>query len=360
MGRFDLGVFVDAHHLFDVGPHEQSASVVLSLIEAAAEEQCMSYGVANRLVVADCSDGQARDIAEDFGTHGFVIRHVPRDAPLTRASVLTAEIVQATVGREELRTVAVVADPEVPLSVADALHRAGRALIACMAGHTRGIPAVDRVINLALDRDKLRPLIHAAASSLIQSGREEVQVHEFAGVLRSLQPGFEANAYGMQLKKLVQQLSGPEFHVLEPDRIVLRARAAPGASRQKAQIGMGASSLNGEGSGSSLTRTMREAAQVLPTISPINEDSVVQALRSVLGVAADRHQLRDAAIEQGLSIQVVCAGLGVVANGYAKLGHKTLELCHQAVAGTAWRVERNESQPEQIRLWLTADPTAPA
>lgn len=233
MGRFDLGVFVDAHHLFDVAPHEQSAAVVLTRIEAAAEEQCMSYGVADRLVVADCSDTRARGIAEDFGQHGFVIRHIPHDSPLTRANALTAEIVEAAVGREDLRTVAVVAEPGVALSVADTLHRAGRALIACTAGQAQAGPAVDRVITFTLDRSELRRLVARAVAGLREDGRKEVQMAELAAVLRGLQPGFTAGDYGAPLKRLLQQLAGPSYQFVEPDRILVRSSAPPARSGRR-------------------------------------------------------------------------------------------------------------------------------
>jgi hypothetical protein len=357
MGRFDLGVFVDAHYLLGVRAHERNASVVLDRIAAAAEEQCMSFGIADRLVVADCSNPRARNIAEDFGRYGFVIRHVPEGALLNRANVLTAEIVEATAGREELRTVAVVADRGVPLSVADSLHRAGRALIGCVAGEAQDVQAVDHVIVLALDREGLRPLMHQAVASIRATHKEEVQVHEFAGILRALQPGFVASAYGVSLTKLVQQLAGPEYQFVEPDRIVLKPEAAAGTVRREIQNGTGAGTGNDAGSTPSLTKALQQAAQVLPPIPPTDEASVVKALRSVLDLASERQQLRDAAMKEGLTIQVVCAGLRVVADGYTSLGHKTLDLCRQAVAGSVWRVEQSEANPAQIRLRLTGGPS---
>ncbi|MFD5832272.1 hypothetical protein ACFWHV_01690 [Streptomyces collinus] len=356
MGRFDLGVFVDAHHLFGVAPHEQSAAVVLSLIEAAAEEQCMSYGVADRLVVADCSDTRARGIAEDFGRHGFVIRHIPHDSPLTRANALTAQIVEAAVGREDLRTVAVVAEPGVALSVADTLHRAGRALIACTAGQAEGGPAVERVITFTLDRVELRRLVALAVAGLREDGRNEVQMAEFAAVLRGLQPGFTASDYGAPLKRLLQQLAGPDYKFVEPDRILVRSLGAVGAAREKTPGSVGAGSDHGPDSSPTLVSVMREAALVLPPIEPTDETAVVKALRSVLELAGERGQLRDAALSDGLPIQLVAAGLRVVADGYKSLGHKTSDLCHQAVVGTDWSVARDQGNPNQILLRLTRDP----
>ncbi|MEU6484000.1 hypothetical protein [Streptomyces sp. NPDC046887] len=359
MGRFDLGIFVDAHYLFDVDPQERSASVVLPRIEAAAEEQCMSYGMADRLVVADCADTRARGIAEDFARQGFVIRHIPADSPLTRAGALTAEIVEAAVGREDLRTVAVVAEPGVALSVADTLHRAGRALIACTAGQARGGPAVDRVITFTLDRSELRRLVARAVAGLREAGREEVGMAEFAVVLRGLQPGFSAGDYGAPLKKLLQRLAGPDYRFAEPDRILLRSAGAAGGAREKAPGGAEAGSGHWPDAAPSLISVMREAALVLPLIEPTDEAAVVKALRSVLDLASERGQLREAALGEGLPIQVVAAGLRVVAEGYRDLGHKTSELCRQATAGTAWQVAHAPGNPKHLLVRLTRESAEP-
>ncbi|WP_225080577.1 hypothetical protein [Streptomyces sp. CoT10] len=358
MNRFDLGVFVDAHHLLEAAPRGRRASDVIARIEAAAEEQCMSFGIANRLVVADCADAEARAIAEDFDAQGFVIRHVPARSALTRAHVLTAEIIEATAVREELRTVAVVAEEGVPLSVADKLHRAGRALIACVAGATRDSAALDRLLTLALDSGPLRSFVTKAANSLRAAGRSDVRIPEFESALRRVRPGFVSAAYGTTTKQMLRQLSGTGFRFVEPDRILITPQVSTaGAERATTGTELRPDAVtDGVVPGPrGLLGAMADAAAALPAITTVDTDSVVKALRSVLDLAAERAHLREAAVGRGLTIQEVCAGLAVVANRYRSSPCKPLELCQIAVDGTPWKVLRNPDKPEDIRLRLSED-----
>lgn len=353
MGRFDLGVFVDAHHLLEVEPAQRKASDVLLRVQIAAEDRCMSFGMANRLVVADCSDARARAIAEDFGAAGFVIRHVPDGVALSRGQVLTAQIIEAVADREELRTIAVVAPEDVPLSVADALHRSGRALIACTAGATRASAALDELVTLSLDSTPLRSLIVEAVQSLRAAGRDEVRIPEMESTLRRLKPGFTAAAYGMTTKQALKIMSGSGFRFVAPDRAVLHTgNGVAGAGN--GSNGSAATAVPAAEPG--LAKAMMSACSVLPEVAPDDEKAVVRALRSVLDLAEERHQLREVAMGPGLTIQTVCAGLGVVAAGYRSMGFKAVDLCHLAADGTAWTVFRNPDKPEDIRLQLSGGP----
>ncbi|MGW8777702.1 hypothetical protein ACWGNM_06475 [Streptomyces sp. NPDC055796] len=362
MNRFDLGVFVDAHHLLEAAPRVRRASEVLARIEAAAEEQCMSFGMANRIVVADCVDAEARAVAEDFGDQGFVIRHVPARSALTRAHVLTAEIIGATAVREELRTVAVVAAEGVPLSVADTLHRAGRALIACVAGSTRDSAALDRLLTLTLDDGPLRSFVTEAASFLRAAGRTEVLIPEFESALRRVRPGFVVAAYGTTTRQMLRQLSGGGFRFIEPDRILIVPRTVTeGAGQAITGTASGTEFLPAADTGGvvpgppALLGAMAGAAAVLPLVTTLDTDSVVKTLRSLLDLAAEQPDLREAAVGRGLTIQEVCAGLAVVAKGYRALPCKPLRLCQIAADGTQWKVLRNPDNPADIRLRLSED-----
>ncbi|MEU7073936.1 hypothetical protein AB0B30_30950 [Streptomyces narbonensis] len=358
MNRFDLGVFVDAHHLLEAAPRVRRAADVLVRIEAAAEEQCMSFGIANRLVVADCADAEARAVAEDFGAQGFVIRHVPAGSTVTRAHVLTAEIIEAAVVREELRTVAVVAADGVPLSVADMLHRAGRALIACVAGGTRDSAALDRLLTLALDSRPLQSFVTEAVNSLREARRSDVLIPEFESALRRVRPGFAPAAYGTTTKQLLRQLSGTGFRFVEPDRVLITPQVGTPGSEHASSGTEPRPAVVADGfvpAPRGLLSAMAAAAAVLPATTSVDPDSVVKALRSVLDLAAERAHLREAAVGRGLTIMEVCAGLAVVAHRYRALPYKPLELCQMAVDGTPWTVLRNPDKPEDIRLRLSED-----
>lgn len=350
MGRFDLGVFVDAHYLLDAAPRERTAAKLIRRIEIAAEERCMSLGIADRLVVADCADNAARALAEDFGAEGFVIRHVPERAAPSRGQVLTAEITEAAGAREELRTVAVVAPEHVPLSVADALHRSGRALIGCLLGAPRDCGVLDGVVALPLDGAPLRSVVNEAVAALRAAGRIDVRIPEVENAVRRARPGFTAAAYGTTTKRLLQTISGAAFRFVEPDRVLILPQ---NGSPPSAAVGNGVAPEPATASFTALKEAMVTAAGGLPTIPAIDEEAVVEALRSVLALAAEQSQLRAAAMGPGLTIQMVCAGLAVVAADYRTVGSKPLELCRLAVEGTSWQVSRNPQKPEDIRLRLT-------
>lgn len=355
MGRFDLGVFVDAHYLLDAAPRERTAVRLIRRIEIAAEERCMSLGIADRLVVADCADDAARALAEDFGAEGFVIRHVPERAAPSRGQVLTAQITEAAGAREELRTVAVVAPEHVPLSVADALHRSGRALIGCLLGAPRDCGALDGVVALPLDGAPLRSVLNEAVAALRAVGRDDVRIPEVESALRRTRPGFTAAAYGTTTKRLLQTMSGAAFRFVEPDRVLIM----PQNGSPPPAAGNGVAPDPATASFSGLKEAMVTAAGGLPTVPAIDEEAVVEALRSVLARAAEQRQLRAAATGPGLTIQLVCAGLAVVAADYRTVGSKPLELCRLAVEGTSWQVSRNPQKPEDIRLRLANGQASP-
>ncbi|WP_405013866.1 hypothetical protein [Kitasatospora sp. NBC_01539] len=341
MPRFSLGVFVDAHHLVGVEQRTRDAADLLERLQLAAEQMCMASGVAHRVVVADCSDPEARSIAEDFGEHGFRMRHVPRAGGGTAGRVLAAEVFEALAGQPDLLTVAVVAGQETHLPLAEPLHRTGRMLIVCSAGPADFRGCADHVIALPLGLSGLRTRVLEAVGVLRAEGVASADIAKLENVLRRDPAGYRAADYGVRTRDVLRSLSGAGFTFRHPDRIELHGEVAavtPPPGHIPPQV-------------------VPDLCRSLAEVTGHDVDDVVGAVGAVLGAVAGSPVVRAAAEgPEGLKLAQVVAGVKIVTPAYKLSGVSTTDLFRRAAEGTDWTVWQNPDQPADVRLRLPSPP----
>ena len=371
MTRFNLGIFVDAHHILGTDRSYHSARTVLDRIEMAASHLCMAGGISHGVVVADCAEPAARRIAEEFGHEGFRIRHVPESQLLSRQQVLAAEVMEARAARAELQAIAVVGEPEVYLPLVDPLHRAGCAIIGCTAGAAGGLGGVDEVITLPLDRRDLRDLVCEALGELAGHGIRETRIPGLEHAMRQIDPGYSGKLYNVTVKRVLQQLTEPWFTFTEPDRVQIssadwtRAGADLGPAAPGSAALPGGPAVNGLEPAASYGPGVNHddvvaACRDLPRLGDdADQGATVGALRSVLAVLAEIPALRAAALNGGIPVAAVSKGLAAVAPQYKRVGRFT-ELGPLAIEGTGWTLWKNPEKTNDNRFRLTSATVPPA
>jgi hypothetical protein len=375
--RFNLGIFIDAHHILAADRTYHSARTVLDRIEMAASHLCMAGGISYGVVVADCAEAAARRIAEEFGHEGFRIRHVPESQVLSRDQVLAAEAMEARAARPELQAIAVVGEPEAYLPLVGPLHRAGCAVIGCTAGAAGGSGGVDEVITLPLDRRDLRDLVCQALGALAAQGIRQTSIAGLENAMRRIDPGYSGKLYKVPVKRVLQQLTESWFTFTEPDRVQI---SGAGAEWAKFAADLGATGKARPDSADPTGRPVVNGLEPTTHHGPpgVNHDEVVAAcrdlirlgddadrgatvgaLRAVLAVLAEAPALRTAALDGGIPVSAVSKGLAAVAPQYKRVG-RFAELGPLAIEGTGWTIWKNPEKANDIRFRLTPVTRSPA
>jgi hypothetical protein len=377
MTRFNLGIFVDAHHILATDRAYQSARTVLDRIEIAASQLCMAGGISYGVVTADCAVTAARRIAEEFGHEGFRIRHVPESQALSRDQVLAAEAMEARAARPELQAIAVVGEPQAYLPLVGPLHRAGCAVIGCTAGAAGAAGGVDEVITLPLNRQDQRDLVLQALGTLAGQGIRQTSIAGLENAMRRIDPGYSGKLYKVSVKRVLQQLTEPWLTFTEPDRVRI---SGAGAEWAKSAADLGSAGNASQNSADLTGRPVangheptshdgsagvnhNEVAAACRDLTRLGDEAdlgaTVGALRAVLAVLAAAPALRAAALNGGIPVSAVSKGLAAVAPQYKRVGRFT-ELGPLAIEGTCWTIWKNPEKVADIRFRLTPVTPSPA
>lgn len=376
MTRFNLGIFVDAHHILATDRTYQSARTVLDRIEMAASQLCMAGGISYGVVAADCAVTAARRIAEEFGHEGFRIRHVPESHALSRDQVLAAEAMEARAARPELQAIAVIGEPQAYLPLVGPLHRAGCAVIGCTAGAAGAAGGVDEVITLPLNRQDQRDLVLQALGTLAEHGIRQTSIAGLENAMRRIDPGYSGKLYKVPVKRVLQQLNEPWLTFTEPDRVRISgaewAKSAADLVRSAGKAGQDSADLTGRHVANGQEPTLpqgptgvnhNEVAAACSDLTRLGEEAdlgaTVGALRAVLAVLTEAPALRAAALNGGIPVSAVSRGLAAVAPEYKRVGRFT-DLGPLAIEGTDWTIWKNPEKAADIRFRLTPVTPSPA
>lgn len=350
--RFDIGVFVDTGHLLAVEPTARAPGSLIPRIDAAAKFYCLSGAISHRVVLADCSDPSARALAEDFALkEGFRIRHVPPSTPNSHPQILNAEVLEATETSKDLLVIVVVGAACAYSTLADPLHRTGRALIAFTTDTAAPQGATDAVLQLPLDPSGLRELLRAAAATLIADGVHHTPAERLLAALPRIRTDFRPDQYGYRKgRDLLKAMDGSGYTLDRTARSVVLHPGDPGAAANSP------ARLNDPLPAAHALAT--QACRSLPAVHSTATDSLVAGMLAVLGALATEPELRRQAQTEGLTIQTVRTAFVTTCPTYSnnKSATKMLPLCLQAAVGTEWIVAADEAKPEHIRLFLGTAP----